>query len=329
MRDISSKIKTLRTAVAKATLKVAPATVQFLNDNKLPKGDPVPVAKVAAIQAAKNTHQIIPYCHPLPIDFVGVEFTIGETSIDVEVTVKAIYKTGVEMEALTAASAAVLTLYDMMKMVDETMEITGVVLVEKRGGKSEFGETFTKPLRAAVLVMSDSIAGGKKSDLSGRLIKERLEQYRIEVRDYSIIPDEPGEIKKKILSYTDDMHLDLVMTTGGTGMSLRDFTPETMHGIIEREVPGIPETLRAYGQERTPYSMLSRGRAGIRGNSLIINLPGSKRGVAESLDALFPFVLHSFKMLWGGKHGEQPSGGRSQRSEVGDQRSGREGDTDD
>lgn len=317
MRDISDKIKTLRTATAKATLKLSPETVQLLNENKLPKGDPLPVAKVAAIQAAKNTHQIIPYCHPLPIDFVGVEYSIDDTTIEVEVTVKAIYKTGVEMEALTGASVAALTLYDMMKMVDETMEITGVVLVEKRGGKSDFGESFKKPLRAAVLVMSDSIAGGKKNDLSGRLIKERLEQYNIEVRDYSIIPDEPEMIKKKILTYTDDMRLDLIMTTGGTGMSPRDFTPETMNDIFEREVPGIPEAVRAYGQERTPYSMLSRGRAGVRGNSLIINLPGSKRGVAESLDSLFPFVLHSFKMLWGGGHVEQRSEVRRRKSEDG------------
>jgi len=320
MRDVSNKIKTLRTATAKATLKLNPKTIQLLSDNSLPKGDPLPVAKVAAIQAAKNTHQIIPYCHPIPVDYVGVEFSIGESVIDVEVTVKAIYKTGVEMEALTAASAAVLTLYDMMKMVDESMEITGVILVEKRGGKSDFGESFKKPLRAAVLVMSDSIAEGRKSDRSGQLIKERLEQYNIDVRDYSIIPDEPDEIKKKILTYTDKLRLDLIMTTGGTGMSSRDFTPETMNGIIEREIPGIPEAVRAYGQERTPYSMLSRGRAGIRGNSLIINLPGSKRGVEESLDALFPFVLHSFKMLWGGGHGEQRSEAGGQKSDRGGER---------
>ena len=322
MRDVSDKIKTLRTATARATLKLAPASIQLLHENKIPKGDPLPVAKVAAIQAAKNTHQIIPYCHPVPVDYAGVEFSVGETTIDIDVTVKAIYKTGVEMEALTGASVAALTLYDMMKMLDESMEITGVVLMEKRGGKSDFGESFKKPLRAAVLVMSDSIADGKKSDRSGQLIKERLEQHNIEVQDYTIVPDEPDEIKKMIHMYTDDLRLDLVMTTGGTGMSPRDFTPETMNDIIEREIPGIPEAIRSYGQERTPYSMLSRGRAGIRGKTLIINLPGSKRGVAESLDALFPFVLHSFKMLWRGGHVEQGSEIRRQKSEDGGGSSG-------
>ncbi len=305
MRDISNKIKTLRTAVAQATLKVDPQTIRLLKDDKIPKGDPLPVARVAVIQAAKNTHQILPYCHQLPIDYVGVDFSVNEESIDVTVTVKAIYKTGVEMEAMTGASTAVLTLYDMMKMLDETMEITGVKLLEKRGGKSDYGESFSKPLRAAVLVMSDSIAAGDKSDRSGQAIKQRLEELDIEVRDYKIIPDEPEEIKKLVLHYADEMKLDMIITTGGTGISPRDYTPEAMKDIIEREMPGIPEALRAYGQERTPYSMLSRGVAGVRGNALIINLPGSTRGVKESLDALFPSVLHAFKMIWGGGHGNR------------------------
>ena len=209
------------------------------------------------------------------------------------------------MEAMTGASTAVLTLYDMMKMLDETMEITGVKLLEKRGGKSDYGESFSKPLRAAVLVMSDSIAAGDKSDRSGQAIKQRLEELDIEVRDYKIIPDEPEEIKKLVLHYADEMKLDMIITTGGTGISPRDYTPEAMKDIIEREMPGIPEALRAYGQERTPYSMLSRGVAGVRGNALIINLPGSTRGVKESLDALFPSVLHAFKMIWGGGHGNR------------------------
>ena len=96
--------------------------------------------------------------------------------------------------------------------------------------------------------------------------------------------------------------MDLVLTTGGTGFGPRDRTPEAMAAVIEREVPGIPEAARAHGAERTPYSMLSRGRAGLRGSTLIVNLPGSSRGVAESLDALFPGILHAFKMIRGGGH---------------------------
>jgi molybdenum cofactor biosynthesis protein MoaC len=302
MLDISNKTKTLRTAVAKGTLKLKNETIELIHQGKIPKGDPLTVAKVAAIQAAKNTSQILPYCHPLPVDYVGVEFEIGDAKIEVDVTVIAIYKTGVEMEALTAASVALLTLYDMMKMLDEEMEILSVKLVCKKGGKSDFKTQFDKPLRSAVLVMSDSIATGKKSDESGKLIQERLVKHGIKVLNYYIIPDDTELIKSTLIKYCDEMKLDLVITTGGTGFSPRDFSPEATSQIIEREIPGIPEVMRFYGQERTPYSMLSRGKAGIRGNTIIVNLPGSKKGVAESLDALFPGLLHAFKMLWMERH---------------------------
>src|SRR5207248_7511418 len=102
----------------------SPRTIELIKKAEIPKGDPLPVAKVAAVQAAKNTSQIIPYCHPLPIDYVGVDFTIGKDHLAIDVTVKAVYKTGVEMEALTAASVAALTIYDMTKMLDEVMEMT-------------------------------------------------------------------------------------------------------------------------------------------------------------------------------------------------------------
>jgi cyclic pyranopterin monophosphate synthase len=302
MLDISKKSHSLRTAIAKARIMVQPATLERIRKNEIPKGNPFEVAKVAAIQAAKRTDTIIPYCHPLPVDFVGVDFETGIDWIEVRTTVKAIYKTGVEMEALTAASVAALTLYDMLKMIDETMTIQNVALVEKKGGKSDFKTKYEKSLRAAVVVMSDSIAAGKKDDLSGKLIIERLKAEGVDATEYLVIPDEEGLIVKTLQGLADEKNMDLIITTGGTGFSKRDCTPEAMLKVIEREIPGIPETARAYGQSRTPFSMLSRGRAGIRNDTLIVNLPGSKKGVAESLDALFPALLHSFKMMHGGGH---------------------------
>jgi len=302
MLDISRKTKTLRSATAEARLTLKPETLLRIRQNDVPKGNPLEVARVAAIQAAKTTWQIIPFCHPLPVDFAGVEFELGESEIVVSVTVKAIYKTGVEMEALTAASVAALTLYDMLKMLDDSLEIRAVKLVDKRGGKSDYREEPEKPLRAAVLVMSDTIAAGKKDDLSGRLIEQRLKAEGFIIEDYRVIPDDTALIRDTLIGYADAMHLDLVVTTGGTGFSPRDTTPEAMMQVIEREIPGIPEALRSYGQERTPFAMLSRGKAGLRGRTIILNLPGSKRGVAESLDALFPGLLHSFAMVRGGGH---------------------------
>ncbi len=302
MIDISKKVKTLRTAIASATLSASPAAIKALRENKLPKGDPLPVAKVAAVQAAKNTSQLIPYCHPIPLDFIDCRFEIGNDRIEVTTEVKAIYKTGVEMEALVAASAAVLTLYDMMKAVDENMQILGVKLLKKTGGKSDFKPTPGKPLRAAVLVASDSVSKGKKEDTSGKFIVERLKQEGIEIAEYAVVPDDSGKIEEKLRRYANEMKLNLVLTTGGTGLGPRDNTPEAAARVIEREVPGITEVLRAYGQDRTPFSMLSRGKAGVCGKTIIINLPGSKRGVSESLDALFPWLLHAFRMMEGEGH---------------------------
>jgi molybdenum cofactor biosynthesis protein MoaC len=302
MRDISRKIKTLRSALAQATLRVSPSTISLIRKNKIPKGNPLEVAKVAAIQGAKNTSQIIPYCHPLPVDFVGVEFVLGKSQIVVNVEVKAVYKTGVEMEALTGASIAALTLYDMMKMVDDEMEIVGVKLLSKRGGKSDFTFTKGRRLRAAVLVMSDSVSAGKKKDESGKIIVERLKTLNVGIAEYAVIPDDTKEITKKLLHYADKLKLDLVITTGGTGLGPRDNTPEALRKIIERESPGVSEAVRAYGQERMPFAMLSRSVAGVRGKTIFVSLPGSKNAVIEGLDAMLPALLHSFNMLRGEGH---------------------------
>jgi len=303
MIDVSAKTRTLRTATAQARLVLRPETLGLIHDRRIPKGDPLEVAKVAAVQAAKHTSDTIPYCHPIPVDFVGVEYEFGELTILVRATVKAIAVTGVEMEALTAAAVAALTLYDMMKTLDESMSIAEVKLLAKTGGRSDFTAATDLPLRAAVLVMSDSVASGKKSDSSGQLIVARLKKEGVTVEEYRIIPDDVDLIVATLRAYADDRKIDLVLTTGGTGFSPRDATPEAMTRVIEREAPGIAEAARTYGQDRTPYAMLSRARAGLRGNTLIVNLPGSRGGVTDSLNALFPGLLHSFPMIRGGRHG--------------------------
>jgi cyclic pyranopterin phosphate synthase len=145
MKDISDKAYTQRKAIATAALHANAAAMKHLRNGTLPKGDAILVAKVAAIQAAKNTPQIIPYCHPLQLEHVGVEFDLKKTHVTITVTVAAFYKTGVEMEALTAATVAALTIYDMMKMIDPIMHIDNVVLVKKTGGKSDINLKKKKP----------------------------------------------------------------------------------------------------------------------------------------------------------------------------------------
>src|SRR3989338_412519 len=302
MRDVSKKTPSLRTARARAVLKARPTTVALIKDGRLPKGDPVPVARVAAIQAAKQTSVIIPYCHPVAVEYAECTVECHRDTVEITTSVTAVHKTGVEMEALTAASVAALTIYDMAKMVDDTMEIVGIQLLEKRGGKSDLRPAGQRKVRAGVLVLSDSTSAGTRRDESGKKITQRLQEMGVEVPFYRILPDDEPEIVDALRECSDVQHLDLVLTTGGTGLGPRDRAPEATRAVIEREVPGIGEALRTYGQSRTSTAMLSRSLAGVRGRTLIVNLPGSLRGVEESLDALLPGILHSFPMLDGEGH---------------------------
>jgi molybdenum cofactor biosynthesis protein MoaC len=305
MRDVSQKVSTLRTAVARATIKVSPETIVKIRTNTLPKGNPLEVARVAAVQAAKNTSQIIPYCHPLPVDYVGVEFHLDEDFIEIETIVKAIYKTGVEMEALTAASVAALTIYDMAKMVDDLMEIESITLVSKTGGKSDYlssNEENKPELRAAVVVLSDSVSQGKAEDKSGKLIEAALKENQYIVEHFIVLPDSETDIVPSLRKLCDDEHLDLIITTGGTGVSPRDNTPEALNRLIEKELPGISEAIRSYGQDRNSFAMLSRSVSGLRGKTVIVSLPGSTGGVSDGLQVLFPALTHAFKMLDGKPH---------------------------
>lgn len=302
MRDVSGKPDTLRTASAESTLRCLPSTIAAVRSGSVPKADPLAVARVAGIQAAKNTSLVIPYCHQVPLDFVGVEITLGEDSIRIETRVTAVWKTGVEMEALTAASAAALTLYDMLKIIDGTMEIRDVKLKGKRGGKSDFTGLSAGDVRAGVIVLSDRVSAGKRTDTSGKAIRDRLLSLGVPVPEFTVIPDDRERLEGELTRWSDSLGLDLVMTTGGTGPGPRDVTPEATAAVIEKELPGVVEMLRAYGQERNRYSMLSRGVAGIRGRTIIVNLPGSERAVNESLDVLLPWILHALDVLRGGGH---------------------------
>jgi molybdenum cofactor biosynthesis protein MoaC len=300
MFDIGDKPETLRTAVARSILKVKAATATLIKEGKSPKGDIFEAAKISATVAAKRTWDLIPYCHPIPIDSIKVDVSLNEESIEIIVYVKNIAKTGVEMEALTSACIGALTIYDMLKPVDETLSIESIKLLDKRGGVKTFFERFDCILKAAVLVTSDS--RGEKEDRSGKVVIDRLTKNKFEVIEYKVIPDEQDLIESEIKRFCDELKVDIVITTGGTGIGPRDVTPEATRRVIERELSGVSETIRAYGQKRTPLSMLSRGVAGVRGTTVIVNLPGSSRAVSESLDSIFPGLLHVYKMLRGYRH---------------------------
>lgn len=302
MVDITFKTFTLRKAIASATIKTSNvSTVEAVKNGTVPKGNVLEFARASALLAIKKTSDVIPDCHPLPIEFASINYEMIDLNIHITVEVHTIYKTGVEVEAMHGASVAALVIYDMLKPIDKNVEISNIKLLEKQGGKSNQRNIEIENLKAAVVVCSDSVSQGSKEDASGKCLVDALNNQGINSIDYSIVPDEISAIRQQIELYN-SKGCDLLLFTGGTGLSNRDVTPEAVQPYITKEIPGIMETARNYGQDRVKTSMLSRGIAGFSDDMLILTLPGSTGAVREYIQAIFPQVLHVFSVKNGEGH---------------------------
>ena len=302
MVDITSKSNSLRKAIATAIVSVSKKeTIDAVNNRTVPKGDVFEFSRAAGLLAIKKTSDVIPDCHPLPVEYAAITHELDGLNIIVTVEVHTIYKTGVEVEAMHGAAITALTIYDMLKPLDKGVEISTIKLQEKKGGKTDFKDQEVNDLRCAVIVCSDGVAAGEREDKSGKTIVEKLEQLKLSVTYHDIIPDDLPAIQEKVKQLSKE-EFDLILLTGGTGLSPKDVTPDAIAPLLDREIPGIMEAARNYGQQRTPYAMLSRGVAGFIKNTLVITLPGSPKGVSETIDAIFPYVLHVFRVKEGMQH---------------------------
>lgn len=297
MVDITHKSNSLRHAKARATVELSSeAALNALKNNEVPKGNVFETARVAALYAAKRTADMIPDCHPLPVEYTSVDYQMEDLSIHCEVEIKTIYKTGVEVEAMHAASVAALTMYDMLKPLDKNIHIRDIHLLWKKGGKSDKVNFLPeRSISAAVIVCSDSVSSGKSEDKSGKWLMQQLPEQNIACEELMIVPDDPDKIKAAIEKLKENN--DLVVISGGTGVASRDNTSKVVRSIIDKELSGIAELARAYSNERMPYSFLSQSISGIAGKRLILSMPGSLGAVKDYYNALFPEVLHVFKVL--------------------------------
>jgi cyclic pyranopterin phosphate synthase len=304
MKNTSNSITTHRTAIAQAIVAVSKQeTLDAILNKTLHKGDIFEVSRVAGMFAVKRTSEVIPDAHMVPIDYCEVRHSIDGLDILIEVEVQALSRVGIASEAMHGTSVAALVVYDMLKPIDKEVEIKNIKLIKNKGGAEQYRDNLNREVKTAVVVCSDSISSGTKKDLAGKAIIEKLKESNVDVDDYTIIRDEVDDIQKKVISLYDEKY-DMVILCGGTGLSPRDVTPEAVRPLLDREIPGIAEAARNFGQQHMPYAMLSRSVAGLKGNTLILTLPGSTRGAEETMDALFPFVLHIFKVALGMRHGE-------------------------
>jgi len=303
MRDITLKPTTLRMARAEARLAVPLEALALVRDQAVAKGDVREAAKLAGLMAIKKTPELLPHCHPLPILDAELACDLEPDGLRIEARVRSVASTGVEMEALTAVTAAALCAYDMLKphCAQEKMRIEGVRLLEKTGGKSDYRERLARPVSAAVVVLSDTVAGGHKPDTAGRAVERALREAGFDPIAYEVLPDEPAllehHLRARLAAGT-----GFVATVGGTGMGPRDKTVEVVRELLTTEVPGLMEAARSFGQARTPFAMLSRGVAGFAGNTLIATLPGSRGGATETLAAIRPGLVHLLDVFRGARH---------------------------
>ncbi|MGV9868863.1 bifunctional molybdenum cofactor biosynthesis protein MoaC/MoaB [Rhodococcus koreensis] len=305
MVDVSAKADTTRTAVAAGQLVTTPAVIELVRADDLPKADVLATARIAGISGAKKTSELIPLCHQLALSSVKLEFAFTDNAITIEATAKTKGPTGVEMEALTAVAVAGLTLHDMVKAVDPAATLDGVRLLTKDGGKrghwtreqQSTGTPTVTARSAAVLVASTGGAKGTREDTTGPVIAAWLEERGFTTRGPLVYAD--ADIAAGLADALSGSPA-LIISTGGTGVSPTDATPEATRAVLDRELPGVADAIRNRGTEVTPHASLSRGLAGVANGTVVVNLPGSPGGVKDGLSVLDPIVDHLLAQVAGG-----------------------------
>ncbi|WP_066910898.1 bifunctional molybdenum cofactor biosynthesis protein MoaC/MoaB [Millisia brevis] len=317
MVDVGDKPSTKRVAIATGRFVTRPDVIALVRGDDLPKADVLATARIAGIAAAKRTPELIPLCHHVALSSVQVSFELDDTSILVEARAATTGPTGVEMEALTAVAVAGLTLHDMVKAVDPAARMTDMRLIEKTGGRSgswtapALGadpETITTAgeeisaadvddvRRGVVLVASTAGAAGTRVDRTGPVLVDWLRSRGFVVADPVIVAD--ADIAEGLRAALRGRPR-LLVTTGGTGVSPTDATADATARILDRELPGIAESIRRYGERTTPFAVIGRGLAGLAGDTLVVNLPGSPGGVADGIAVLDPILDHLLAQISG------------------------------
>ncbi|MGL4511991.1 MAG: bifunctional molybdenum cofactor biosynthesis protein MoaC/MoaB [Lacipirellulaceae bacterium] len=309
MVDVGDKPVTDRRAVAEGAVWVGPEVAAAIRANTLVKGDLLSVARLGGVQGAKRASDLILLCHPLALAHIDVTAELDGECVVLRAAVRTAAQTGVEMEALAAVSAAALNVIDMGKSLNPRIEVRTIRVVEKSGGKSGPPTApLSKNLTVAVLTVSDRRSRGEQLDLGGPAVAQAAELHLgATVVASACVADEFDAIVSQLRAWLNAPDAPrLVLTTGGTGLAPRDVTPEATTAVIERPAPGLIELARARSLPGKPHAFLSRAVAGVAGRTLLVNLPGSPRGAADTVRLLADVLPHAVDTL-AGEDGPHPA----------------------
>ena len=299
MVDVSSKQKSFRVAKASATISMNNDTISLIQSNELPKGNVFTTAKIAGIQAAKKTSDLIPMCHQLQLSHIEISFVPSDNYIEIISLVKTKEATGVEMEAITSASVAAITIYDMCKAVDKSMKIGEISLLEKKGGNSGYLDSH-RP-KVGIITMSDGVAAGERENISGKILLEKFRSAGCEVKEQISLEDGSRKFEKTVKSWINS-GIELIISTGGTGLSPRDLTIPIAERLFDYRLHGVEQALHSNGRETITTACLSRLAAGVIKQTIMICLPGSTGAVKDGASVLIPMIFHAFHMMKGEGH---------------------------
>lgn len=322
MIDVGNKPVRQRIAVASGEIVVGEEAFALIRDRALPKGDVLTLAEIAGIQGAKKAYEMIPLCHPMGLDMVRIitELLPEAQAVRVYCVASVHAKTGIEMEVLAGVNAALLTIWDLSKMIEANLLMREIKLLAKKGGKSGLwlhpegvplwvmdlvcpkAEPRLSGRRVAVLTLSDRAARGEYEDQSGVLLTTTLAAEGATICDYRVIPDEREGLVEAVRAIVSAHQPHLLITTGGTGVSPRDVTPEALLPLFDKVIPGVGELLRQDGASYTPLSWSSRAVGGVIGSTVVVTLPGNPAAVSEGLSVLLPKLIpHLIRITQGEK----------------------------
>ncbi len=296
MKDISYKNPTYKYAKAQGKVVLDKETVFLVKNNKIKAGNVLETAKNCGIIAAKKTSDILIHSHSTSIDFVDIQTNLTETELVITCEVKAVAKSGIESNALTGVTNALLNAADMLRCICKTTVIQDIKIVFSSGKGKDFVRKRVNPVKTAVLMVSNPLYDGKKKDNTTEQIVDFLKKQQAKV-EYSVILKEDEDILKNEMEKLINDNFELIVVAGSVSLNSKGITPKVTKEIIDEEFPGLSEAMRKFGKERTPYAMFSKEVCGVKGKTIILNIPGNSQGSIESLSALFPGLFKAFSMM--------------------------------